>query len=296
MPHVIDYVSKFSKAIDEKYAAESKTYALTRSNTGVSFQNAKTIKVPDISLTGFNNHARGNSFKSGSITLNYTQCTLSHDRDAEFIIDAMDVEECSLDDAIASLQSEFEAQHAIPEWDAYRISKTYQDWSDETEQEGDEVAANASDVLNWYDEASAKMDDASVPEEGRILYCTPNYARLLNKALTRSLTAKDKATEDVIERLGNTEIIKVPSARMYTDYSWSNGFTPEADARKIGMLLIHPSAVIARTKHAYMKLFTPGSDSRATDCYIYQIRQYGDLFVLKNKVEGIAFALSPASP
>jgi len=35
-------------------------------------------------------------------------------------------------------------------------------------------------------------------------------------------------------------------------------------------------------------LFTPGSDSRTADKYVYQNRSYGDTFLIENKASGIA--------
>ena len=53
------------------------------------------------------------------------------------------------------------------------------------------------------------------------------------------------------------------------------------------MMLIDPSAVICRDKYAYIKLFTPGTDSRTADNYIYQNRYYGDLFLIEAKNAGV---------
>lgn len=54
------------------------------------------------------------------------------------------------------------------------------------------------------------------------------------------------------------------------------------------MMLVHPSCVISRDKYAYMKLFTPGSDSRTADKYVYQNRYYTDTFLIERKSCGIA--------
>ena len=55
------------------------------------------------------------------------------------------------------------------------------------------------------------------------------------------------------------------------------------------MLKINPSCQVTRDKYAYIKLFTPGTDSRTADKYIYQNRNYGDSFLIENKACGIAF-------
>lgn len=293
---VIEYVSTFKNILDKKYATEMKSYALTQSNPGITFLNEKTIKVPTLTVGGFKPHTRGNSFNTGSVNDAYQTFTLGFDRDIEIVIDQMDVVETDLVTSIANIQNVFEETQNIPETDSYRFSKIYTDIVDPLQgnKTASVVSKTASDVLAWFDDQMAKMDDKGVPAEGRILYCTAEYKKLINRCLTRQLTAKDKVTETAIDRLGDVEIVVVPSARMFTAYDFSDGFAPTAKAGKIGLILIHPSAVIARDKYAYMKVFTPGSDSRTADCYIYQVRKYGDIFLLANKYDGIEVGLDTA--
>lgn len=80
----------------------------------------------------------------------------------------------------------------------------------------------------------------------------------------------------------------VPSARMKTRYDFTDGCVPAADAKQINWILIHPTCVVCRDKYSYIKVFTPGTDSRTADGYLYQNRNFGDLFLLERKVEGCA--------
>ena len=292
----IEYVTTFKDILDKKYATELKSYALAQSNPGITFLNEKTIKVPKMTVGGFKNHTRGNTFNTVNVSDSYETLTLNFDRDAEFIIDAMDVDESNLVMSIANIQSEFETTQAIPELDAYRFSKIYTDIVDPLKgnKTASVVTKSASDVLSWIDDKAAIMDDKGVPSEGRILYCTAEFRKLINRAMDRRLTAKDKSVETAIDRLGELEIITVPSARFKTAYTFTDGFAPATKAGQIGMIMIHPSAVVARDKYAYMRVFTPGSDSRTADAYIYQIRKYGDIFLLENKYDGIEVGLDTA--
>ena len=70
---------------------------------------------------------------------------------------------------------------------------------------------------------------------------------------------------------------------------------PAAGAKQINHILVHPSAVVARQKYSYIKLFTPGSDSRTADKYIYQNRRYMDLFLLARKADGVRMNVAPAA-
>ena len=101
----------------------------------------------------------------------------------------------------------------------------------------------------------------------------------------------DKNTGNVdrnVYSLDDVNIKVVPSSRMKTKYEFSNGCVPAGGAKQINIILIHPSCQVTRSKYAYIKIFTPGHDSRTGDNYLYQNRAYGDTFLIKNKACGIA--------
>jgi len=135
------------------------------------------------------------------------------------------------------------------------------------------------------------MDDASVPEEGRILYCTPAVKKLLKQAegIERviNLTDASQGVNRKVHSLDDVEIVSVPSARMYTAYDFTDGFTAADGAGKINMLLIHPNSVVGRMKYEYIRLFTPGTDSYTADNYVYQNRAYWDIFAVQTRLDGI---------
>ena len=84
----------------------------------------------------------------------------------------------------------------------------------------------------------------------------------------------------------------VPAARMKTAYDFTNGCVAAQTAKQINFILVHPSCVVCRDKYAYIKLFTPGTDSRTADGYLYQNRNYGDLFLLEKKIAGCAINIT----
>ena len=55
---------------------------------------------------------------------------------------------------------------------------------------------------------------------------------------------------------------------------------------RISGILLHPTCLVCRDKYSYIKLFTPGTDSRTADGYLFHNRSFGDLFMLEKKVEG----------
>lgn len=291
---VFDYAQTFERQLAQKYAREMVSNDLTLSNQGIKFLNAQTIKIPRLTVSGYKDHNRNSmGFNSGTVSNDWEPKKLSHDRDIEIPIDPMDIDETNLVVEMANIQNVFEEEQAIPEKDSYRFSKllteatTYKSAGSVI----DETVLTASNILEWFDEQMSIMDDKSVPQEGRILYLTSAMQKLLKNAegITRTISV---GAAGVIDRrvhgLDDVTLKSVPSARFKTKYDFTTGCVPAADAKQINMILVHPSCVISRDKYAYMKLFTPGSDSRTADKYVYQNRYYTDTFLIERKACGIA--------
>ena len=292
---VYSYSEQFERELQQKYARELTSYDLEKSNPQVKFINAQTIKLPNITVSGYKDHNRGNmGFNTGTISNEWEPKKLAHDRDIEFALDPMDIDETNLTLEVANVQNVFETEQAIPERDSYRYSKLYAEAKTYKSNGAviDNTVLTTANVLEWFDEKMEKMDDEGVPSEGRILYVTPAMNKIIKNAqnIQRSLdvNSNNGKIDTRVYSLDDVTIKKVPSSRMRTKYDFTDGCVPAHDAKQINMILIHPSCQVTRNKYAYMKLFTPGTDSRTADKYVYQTREYGDTFLIKNKACGIA--------
>ena len=298
---VFDYAVQFERELQQKYTREMCSYELTQSNPGIKFINAQTIKLPKLAVSGYKDHNRASvGFNAGSVSNSWEPKTLDHDRDVEIPIDPMDIDETSLVTEVANIQNVFEEEQAIPEKDSYRFSKLYSEAVKYVPSgaQVDNTVLTAQNILNWFDSVTIYMDDKSVPQEGRILYCTPAFAALFKQAadIQRTIDARSGGTLDRrVTAIEDVIIKKVPSARLKTQYDFSDGCVPADGALQINAILIHPTCQVSRDKYAYMKLFTPGSDSRTADKYIYQNRYYTGTFLIEAKACGIAINVQPAA-
>lgn len=287
---VYNYAETFTNLLQQKYAKELCSDALTQSNPQVKFINAQTIKLPRMTVSGYKDHTRTPGFNTGTLGNDWEAKKLEHDRDIEFWIDPMDIDETNLTLSVANIQNTFETEQAIPEKDSYRFSKLH---TELTSYSGriDNTVVDASNFLEAFDTEMAIMDEAGVPEEGRILYVTPTMRKIIKEAegIQRVMTVTTPATINRnVHSLDDVMIKSVPAARMKTKYVFTEGCKPDGEAKQINWILIHPSCVVCRDKYSYIKLFTPGTDSRTADGYLYQNRSFGDLFLLEKKVEGCA--------
>ena len=129
MPNTINYADKFDNKLRELYGQELTSDALYHSNLDIKVTGAKNIKIPTLSVSGYKDHSRSSlSFNTGSYENDYEDKTLDHDRDIEFGVDTMDVDETNSVLAVANIHSRFEKTQAIPELDCYTYSKIYSEF------------------------------------------------------------------------------------------------------------------------------------------------------------------------
>ena len=198
---VYNYATEFQQQLQKKYAKELCSDELTKSNLQVKVINAETIKLPSITVSGYKDHTRTIGFNAGTLSNDWTPKKLSFDRDIEFFIDPMDIDETNLTLSVANIQNTFEEEQAIPEKDCYRFSKLHSELQTLSGRINKTVV-DAATFLDWFDGEMAVMDEAGVPEEGRILYVTgnPNSNRLIILKEEKALYQKVDTNLNFVDR------------------------------------------------------------------------------------------------
>lgn len=277
----LKYVDIFSNTLRELYGQSQLSFDLYNSNQDLQIVQGKNLKVPKMTVSGYKDHKRGTvGFNTGTYSNDYELKTLDHDRDIEFSIDPMDVDETNLIVSIANVQARFEKTQAIPEADCYTFSKLFTE-AKRVNANISNTALTKANILEQLDDDLIAFSEAGVPLERVIMYCTPMVKKLLKTAdgIQRTL----EATGNDIDRRVHTvddimKIVEVPSARLKTGYDFTNGCVPAGTAKQINYILVDPEAQVSRQKYSYIKVFTPGHDSRTADNYIYQNRKYNGTF------------------
>ena len=213
---VYDYAETFTNLLQQKYTKELCSYDLTQSNQQVKFINAQTIKLPRMTVSGYKDHTRTAGFNAGTMSNDWEAKKLEHDRDIELFVDPMDIDETNLTLSVANIQNTFETEQAIPEKDSYRYSKLYDELNTYSGKI-DTTAITAANFLEVFDGMMADMDEAGVPEEGRILYVTPTIRKIVKEAegLQRTLNVGTQSNINrKVHSLDDVAIKMVPSSRM----------------------------------------------------------------------------------
>ena len=272
----IDLTTKFQPYTDEKFSQESKRELLT--NKDFSWDGAHTVKIYKVTTAKMNDYGRsgpteGNWSRYGAVeSLDATteEMTIKKDRSFTFAIDKLDEDETAQQLAAASALERQEREVVIPEVDTYVYGVM-------CEKAGNKPAGKDLTAENIYTEvlaASEALDDAGVPETGRVLVVTPAVYALMKKCKDITMETdigNDLRLKGVIARLDGMEIQKVPAARL-----------PE----KFGFMVAHPCATVAPVKLEDYKIH---SDPPGISGDLVEGRIVYDAFVLENKAKAIYY-------
>lgn len=286
----INYAERFESQIEEQYSREL-TSADFYLNRGYRFIDAQTIKVAELTVSGYKDHARDGSKNRGSLGNAWIPYRLRRDRDIEFYVDELDVDETNQVLTAANVTATFNTQEAIPETDKYNYSTLYTDWV-ALGNTPDSTALTEENILKVFDDAMQAMDEAGVPQEGRKMKVTPTVNGILKRAqgIQRTLEASgNKNIVRLVHSLDEVEIKMVPSDRLKTVYDFTEGAVPGITAEQINFILYHNSAIIAVDKIKDVYLWPKGSTPESAYGWLYQNRAHGDCMPVRKKAVGIAF-------
>ena len=268
---VLEYATIFSNVLRELYGQELTCDDLYHSNSDIQIVNGKDIKIPKLSVSGYKDHTRGGSFNSGTYSNGYETKTLDHDRDIEFTVDPLDVDETNLVVTVSNIQNRFEKTQAIPELDSYTYSKIYTE-AKRVNAKIKTTALTSANVLSDFDDNLEAFAEAGVPLDRVILKNAEGIQRTLEVSSSSGIDRRVRSLDDI------NKIVEVPSARMKSLFDFTDGCKVDSTAKQIDYILIDPEAQVSRVKYAYIKMFTPGTDSRTADNYMYQNRKVNGTF------------------
>ena len=282
---VLQYVTQFETRIRDMYGHELTSHALFESNPDIEIIGSKDIKIPKLTVSGYKDHDRNTlGFGTGSYQNSFETKQLDHDRDIEFAIDPMDVDETNKIVSIANVQSRFEKTQAIPELDCYTYSKVYA----EAKRVGATIkntTITTANILADFDDNCEAFENAGVPLSRCILYCTAAYKKALKNAEGIQRTMDVTGGSATIDRRVHTmddlgEIQVLPLERFKTAYDFTEGYKAAASGKQINYILIDPETQVSRVKYSFINVYTPGHDSRTADNYLYQNRRFNGTFAL----------------
>lgn len=278
----IELVEKFLPYVDEQFSTESKKEHLT--NQDFSFTGAHSVKIYKISTGKMNDYGRSgpsgeNWSRYGAVeSLNATTelQQLTKDRSFTFAIDSLDEDETEGQLEAASALARQMREVVIPEVDTYTLNVMCEHAGNKPEA----VSLAASSIYDMIFDANSALDDAEVPDLGRVLVVTPATLLLMKTSkdnngryqdMISAVLDESKRRVGFVGNLDGLDVLKVPATRL-----------PE----NFGFMVAHPCATVAPTKLESYKTHDnpPGINGALVEgriCY--------DAFVLENKEKAIYY-------
>ena len=278
----IDLVTKFAPYTDEQFAAESKKSLLT--NNDFDWTGAHTIKVYMISTSAMNDYNRNGPVHEGQwsrfgpiadLDATTEEMTLNKDRSFTFAIDKLDTDETAQQLAGASALARQNREVVIPEVDSY----TYGVMAANAGHKPAAISLSAETIFGEITKASLALDDAEVPETGRVLLVTPTVYTMMKQSPDITLDSdvgQEMRLRGVISVLDGASVVKVPAVRLPADF---------------GFLMAHPFATVAPTK---LEDFRIHQDPPGISGALVEGRIVYGAFVLDNKAKAIYYQALPA--
>lgn len=305
--NTIAYATLFQQALDMQATAKL-TSGWMDSNAGkVIYNGGKEVKIPKITMDGLGDYDRSNGFTQGSVTLEYETKTMTMDRGRTFSLDSMDVNESNFVANATNVMGQFQATKVVPEIDAYRYSKIA------SLAIAGKVATGNNEIT--YDNIikSLKKDIAAIEdivgEVPLVITMATPIASLLDLAddVKRVLSVTDFVRGNVstkVKTLDEIPIIKVPSSRMKTKYTFydaktegqtQGGFVPADDAKDINWIITPRYAPIAVNKTDKIRMFDPRVNQDA-DAWKLDYRKYHDLWIMDEELKLCRVNIKQALP
>ncbi|MDD6612022.1 MAG: hypothetical protein PUE91_07440 [Clostridiales bacterium] len=272
----INLATKFAPYTDEQFSTESRLSLLT--NKDFDWTGAHTVKVYKVSTAAMNDYGRtgpaeGNWSRYGAVeNLNATteEFTLKKDRSFTFPVDKLDADETQMQLAAASALARQTREVVIPEVDKY----TYGVMCENAGTKPDAVSLTPDTIYDNILAGSETLDNAEVPETGRVLVVTPTTYAIMKKCkdiVMETDIGNDLRLKGVIGMLDGCTVIKVPANRL-----------PEG----FGFMIAHPCATVAPTK---LEDYTVHNNPPGISGDLVEGRIVYDAFVLDNKKKGIYY-------
>lgn len=282
----IELVKKYAPATDELFKAESKTSLVT--NTDYDWTGAHAVLVWKIQTAAMNNYAR-NVFDNGDIpdgdnadvqaisrygklrdlSAQTEEMLLKNDRSFIFNVDKLDTDETAGQLEAGKALARQLREVVIPEVDTY----TYKVMVENAGTKAEAVEITKDNIYTLILAGSELMDDAEVPDTGRVLLVTPFVYTLLKQAVQFDYTdlGAEMKAKGVVGFIDGMAVVKVPASRL-----------PE----KFGFMIAHPSATTAPVK---LEDFGIHEDTPLSSGTIVTGRIVYDAFVLDNKKKAVYY-------
>lgn len=270
-----NYGSKSLSVVDERFTTESKTDIIINKGITLEFNGVNSVTIYTVDTVEEVNYTRDGENRFGPLVelpTGVQTFTLSQDKAATWTIDRGNRnDEMMVTEAKKSMARQIR-EKAIPNTDKYRLATLFA--YAVARSQGATNATSKTDIYEKFLHQQAALDDAEVPEEGRVAYFTPTALNKLKQDPTfvkQCDTSYKDLKSGTIGMVDGTKIVKVPASYLPANSTF---------------MVVHEKVLISPTK---MKLARILDEVQGIDGWVAEYRRYYDAFITTNKGVAIRF-------
>lgn len=263
--------------------------------SNVKWIGAKTFHLTQMSTGGYKAHNRSGGWNRGTFNQTDVPFTVTHDRDIEFLVDKIDVDETNTTASIQNITTNFLKTQAVPEMDAQFFSAVSKKALETTGQHTTTKASaiTPASVLSYIKGIFKNKGLKRYKSKGALIaYVSSDVMTALELSgdFTRtievtSISGLGSSINTRITSIDGVTIIEViDDDRFKTDFDFSEGFKAKSSTKDINVLVATPLTTLLVPKVASVYMFAPGQHTEG-DGWLYQNRSLWDTFVLPNGLD-----------
>lgn len=294
MANNIGYAQKYSPELDKMIVQGAKTGFFADNVFKAKFVGAKTVQIPEITLSGLGDYSKETGYSKGDVNLAYKEYSLFKSRSKQMTIDAQEADESGVPDLVGKLVGEYTRTIVNPEIDAYVLSKlagiaasveggkakNAKDYTEGT------AIADLLATINNVEASNGYNNDELVAFVDPVMY----GLLMTSQELQRSITISDFKQGEVdmkVKKLNGCAIIPVSAERMHTTFTFSeNGFAPASGSKAIKAVVLPKSAASLVKKVDKVNVLSP-NEVEDFDAYKVNFRLYYDCFVTSSRLNTV---------
>lgn len=294
----IQYATVFMEELDSQLVEKSTTGWMEGNAGQVQYNGGAEVKIPKMQMSGLGDYDRDGGFAKGAVTVTYETRKLTQDRGRTFQLDAMDVDETNFAATAGAVMREFQNTKVIPEIDAYRYSKIAE--LAKTAGKTKEYTAAVDTIFENLMNDMTAIRDAVGDGCELVIAMSAKAAGMLDLAkggtnVLESGVFQQGGAELKVKEIDGCPIIRVPSARFQTKYTFMDGvtenetdggFAKAEDAKGINWIIMVKSAPVAISKTDVTRIFDPMTNQNA-NAWKIDYRKYHDIWITDNGMDGI---------
>ena len=273
----VNYAEKYSPNVDERFKLGSLTAGIV--NNDYDWIGVSTVKVYSIPTVAMNNYSLMGQSRYGTPTElgnEEQEMTITRDRSFTFTIDRKSYDDTMMTmEAGRALRRQID-EVVIPEVDTYRIEKLVS--GADTSHVLKTTAVTADNAYEMFLSVQEILDDAKVPQGGRVCLCTPGYYKLLkldDNFIKKGDMAQEIALTGLVGEVDGVPVVKAPTS-----------YFPENTNFIVTNAIVMPAPV----KLTEYKIHT---DAPGISGWLVEGRIRYDAFVLDQKKPAIGVCQNP---